>query len=319
MTLFHTPITPPQQTIKQNTSNGTDAEILAASLITAALQGEVRWGSREEDNSKIDLIITFNHPWISSERLFALVQVKSGATYGEKTNKGFKLKKIAIEKAQRTSHAIFIIWINREDHTAYWAYIHPNSPITSRHYKKYNQVSPATRYDLVRYIMRHNNKNAGGRGIIIKEKTHPISQLRKQIKNSYKKMNIIHNPTFGEINCTRMAWRHMFRAGRNRKYKQRSAALIPYLDKIVSQPPSEQHTTAYQLSTREDFEHRTIEHLLKYNETKLYDRSKQELIKCSVIVRIIEEIRYPKNWARNAMLSQRVERKTVLKSAYIKL
>lgn len=123
----------PAQTVSLNSLNGSDAETLAASLIVAACRGEVCWGSREEDNSKIDLILSVEHPWHPKERMLVLAQVKSGESYGVKTQQGFRLKTTAIKAAKRTSHSICIIWVCRESNQAFWSYIHPKEPLKNSH------------------------------------------------------------------------------------------------------------------------------------------------------------------------------------------
>lgn len=48
----------------QNTLNGSDSESFTMSMLILACRGEGHWGSREEDNSKIDMIFSFEHPWV---------------------------------------------------------------------------------------------------------------------------------------------------------------------------------------------------------------------------------------------------------------
>ena len=65
---------------KNNHDNGNEAEFLSASSLISAFGAEIRWGSRNEDGSKIDLFISFNHPW-KEDRIILLVQIKSGNGY----------------------------------------------------------------------------------------------------------------------------------------------------------------------------------------------------------------------------------------------
>jgi hypothetical protein len=85
----------PKQLVKNslNAQNNKDAEILAASVLANAFNAEVRWGSRNEDGSKIDLFISYDHPWEKKgERIVVLVQVKSGSSYANVKNKQLKMK-----------------------------------------------------------------------------------------------------------------------------------------------------------------------------------------------------------------------------------
>ena len=88
----------PSQAKKYNQINGNNAECLVAGKLLLCLQGEVSWGSRNEDSRKIDLFISFDHPWIQKERVLLLTQVKSGKKYGTISQDGrsFTLNKDTI-------------------------------------------------------------------------------------------------------------------------------------------------------------------------------------------------------------------------------
>jgi hypothetical protein len=309
----------PDQSVKSNRINGSDAETLAASLIVTACRGEVCWGSREEDNSKIDLILSLEHPWYPGERMLVLIQVKSGETYGVKNTEGFKLKTAAVKAAKRTSHSVCIIWICRESNQAFWAYIHPSSQVTPRDYSPYHRVSPATLYDLARCMSKDTTNSFGGSGVIIRRREGNLTNRRRLVCSVYKKKNKIFSPTLGVIELTRLGWRHMFRANRSASYKQSSLDLIPYLDKILSQTPTAHAITEYKEWESNNFIYRSTEHLLKYDRVMYSSKEKTERELAVVIVKALEEIRYPKNWQANAMLSQCIDRRVVLKSAYFKI
>lgn len=309
----------PDQSVGSNSLNGSDAETLAASLMVTACRGEVCWGSREEDNSKIDLILSIEHPWYPKERMLVLVQVKSGETYGVKTQQGFRLKTAAIKAAKRTSHSICIIWVCRESNQAFWAYVHPNTQISQRDYSHYHQVTPATLFDLARCMSKNTTNACGGNGIIIRRREGNLTNRRRLVYSAYKDTNKIFSPAIGAIELTRLGWRHMFRANRSATYKQTSLDLIPYLERIVSQSPTDHAITSYSERESNGFVYRITEHLLKYDKAMYSAKQKSERQSTTVIIKAIEEIRYPKNWQANAMLSQCIDRRVVLKSAYYKV
>lgn len=312
-------ITTPNQLRDFNSINGSDSETLAASLIVTACRGEVCWGSREEDNSKIDLVLSVEHPWYPKERMLVLVQVKSGETYGVKLNEGFKLKSAAISAAKRTSHSICIVWVCRDSNVAFWSYIHPNTKNAIRDYGQYHQITPATLFDLARCMSRNKTNSHGGNGIVIRRREGDLTNRRKLVYSLYKNKHKILSPTLGNIEFTRLGWRHMFRANRSAAYKQTSLDLIPYLDKIIAQVPSIQAITQYNEWESGDYIYRSIEHLFKYTKVKCSVKGYPKMQQALVIIKTIEEIRYPKNWQANAMLSQCIDRRVVLKSAYYKI
>lgn len=312
----------PLPTVSQSTTlnaiNGSDAESLAAAMLLSAIRAEISWGSREEDGRKIDLFLSCDHPWFKKERLIILSQVKSGSTYGNVlSNGGFTLKRQAYVSAQRTTHSIFIIWVDRDTNKIFWAYVHPHSNPISNNYGIHHSLNPATYFDLARCVSRDLNIVSDGKGIIIRQRTSELKIRRKNVLNTYRAFDNVFCPSLGTIEITRLGWRHMFRKGRNIKHKKTSLNAIPYIKKILHHKPTEHAITDVKEWTYNKFDYRKAEHLLKYNSVKS-SVGNTDLSEIVIIIRIIEEIRYPSNWINTAMLTQQVERRLVLKTIYYK-
>lgn len=301
------------QTTEFNSRNGSEAESFAAAKILLALRSEISWGSREEDNRKIDLKLSFEHPWLKKERVNVLSQVKSGEYYGISLNKGFTLKSTAFTAVKRQAHSIFLIWVDRDTHKSFWAYIHPNSQSDSTDYGLHHTISPATYFDLTRCISRNLNIITGGKGISIRRDYSSLKQKRNNALSKYRSFDLLYCPSLGDIKLTRLGWRHMFRKNRNKHYKESSLDCIPYLDVLLKQKPSEHIVTEVKEWNNNEYDYRYAEHLLKYNQIKLYNGNSR-----TIICRIIEEIRYPDNWENIAILTQQVERKLTFKTVYHK-
>lgn len=310
----------PKETKDLNISNGNDAEVYSASVLLKAIGAEVSWGSRNEDGRKIDLICSYDHPWTFKERIIFLVQVKSGPTYGNITPHGFKLFSTAKKSAIRTTHPICLVWVERQTHSAFWAYIHPSSTITNQEYGNNHRVEPCMRFDIARCQAKNLPIKIGGKGIIIKELTDNLKNNRLKAIAKYNDLKTKRPicPNLGEIEFTRIGWRHMFRKTRSMNYKEKSLNVIPYLGKILSDKPSEIYITKTDFSEQNNFSYRNTEYVLKYNEVKLYNSAKLTCEKTTVVIRLIEEIRWPVDWQNNTMLSQNVERRVVLLSSYYK-
>lgn len=315
--LGSTGIKPPRQSRDMNAINGSDAETFAASMLVTACLGEVRWGSREEDGKKIDLMLSSNHPWVTDDRLTLLVQVKSGATYGEISEKGFKLKTAAISAAKRTSHSICVVWVDRDTAKSYWAYIHPDTLVANGNYGDHHTIDPATLYDLARCHAKPFNRNFGGSGIIVRERLGDFKLRRANALKKYRTLKETISPVLGKIEFTRYGWRHMFRSGRLSQHKQSTINIIPYLHHILQQHPSYHALTDCKRWEADGYLYRSTEHLLRFS--KIYTKKHGEAQKRGeVIIKVTEEIRFPKNWRDDAMLSQKVNRRVILKSAYSK-
>lgn len=312
------PLPKVSETRALNSVNGSDAESFAMSQFILACRGEGHWGSREDDNSKIDLILSFEHPWAAKERMFILSQVKSGETYGSSCEKGFLLKSAAKKAAKRTTHHICVVWVDRTNHKAFWAYVHPNVTLKNQVYGEYHSITPATRFDLARCMSMIHSGERGAKGIHIRKRNSQLSARRAYVKKCYSNQKGIISPVLGKIELTRLGWRHMFRSSRREEHKSTSLDIIPYLEHLLLRNPSMHAITSFKVYDYGCFSYQSREHLLKFEGlTVSHARGETRKI-VSAHIRLIEEIRYPKDWGTIAMLSQQVERRVVLKSAYYK-
>lgn len=316
--LLSKPVTVPLQDRAHNAINGSDAESYALAKLVLACRGEGQWGSREEDNTKIDLFLSCPHPWFSNERMIILSQVKSGKTFGELTENGFKLKGKAKTAAIRTSHDVCVIWVDRDNRRAFWAYIHPDALPTPQLYGAYHEITPATIFDLARCMSARIRGPEGANGIVVRVREANLAARRKSVKSAYHQTASILSPVLGSIELSRLGWRHMFRSGRRKINKSTSLNLIPYLKTLLMRRPSAHAITANNSFTHEGQQYQVREHLLKFDKLKIKLPQESSTTEVIAHVRVIEEIRYPENWESQVMLSQMISRRVVLKSAYYK-
>ncbi len=106
----------------------------------------------------------------------------------------------------------------------------------------------------------------------------------------------------------------MFRASRNVKYKEQSLFIIPYLNKILVQQPTDHWINKFERVPRNDFEFCQYEFVFSYKEIKGNNSSD----KFNVIIKILEEIGYPKDWKNEPLMSQQVIRRVVFLSCSLK-
>jgi hypothetical protein len=248
-----------------------------------------------------------------------LSQVKSGESYGAQlTSGGFKLKASAKKSAKRTSHAICLIWVNRESSQVFWAYVHPTSNSSTQVYGSHHRVTPAMTFDLARCTSKHVVGGIGGNGVTVSSSDKGFQNGRRKAHQIYKAINSVESPLLGEIQCTRFGWRHMFRRSRSTKYKASSVDIVPFLKVLLKQQPSSNMVTSMTYQIDNMFEYRTCEYLLKYEKTSVFRRDTHQTVPATSYIKVVEEIRYPKNWVDMAMISQLVKHRVVLKSAYFK-
>lgn len=308
----------PKQGRAQNAINGSDAESFALARIVLACRGEGHWGSREEDNSKIDLILSSEHPWSKGERMLLLCQVKSGKSFGERLGEGFLLKAAAKKAAKRTTHNICVVWVDRDDDEIFWADLNPQSNLDTQLYGSHHKVTPAMAFDLARSSSELVNANIGGKGLTIPQTAGAVSMRRRSALNTYRSLGKLHSPVLGDIEMTRYGWRHMFRRSRAAENKSASIDLIPHLPKLVTRCPSRSTVTATNYYSTGEYEYRSCDHLLEFDGMRVLALGNPIQKSARAYIKVTEEIRYPTDWASRAMLSQVVDRRVVLKSAYYK-
>ncbi len=300
----------------KNHINGSDAEQMCAARLILACGAEAKWGSRYEDGRKIDLVITFEHPWIEKEAIQLMVQVKSGDSYGRELENGFSLKKRAVKAVRRSLNNVCVAWQAPNTANCYWAYVHPNTRMETKEYGRNHQIDPCIRYDLARCVAKYYSHQTGGKGIIIKSRginSVNIKDERKKIKDIYKSFDKgILNPVLGKIELTRYGWRHMFRDTRKMVYKTNSLEIIPYLNLLLSRYPTNHYITDVSIKNEKVYRIRRTKYLLSYSDVS-YERKRQK-----VDIRLVEQIGFPKEWFKSDKLSQRIVREVYIESCSIK-
>lgn len=316
--LLSRPAATPLQGRAQNPINGSDSESYAMAKVVLACRGEGHWGSREEDNSKIDMFFSAPHPWHKRERLIVLAQIKSGPSFGTALTNGFKLTGAAKGAAIRTNHGVCVAWVDRDANRIFWAYVHPTTTTRPQEYGAYHEVAPPMLYDLARCAGLKRPGSNGGRGIIVRQRSSALSVRRKRVKATYQRFDKVLSPALGFIELTRLGWRHMFRKGRREESKARSLDLIPYLNKLLEQWPSAHAITEHKTFESNGYVYRVCEHLMKFDQVQIQSNRAADPERAVAHIRVVEEIRYPQNWDANVMLSQLVSRRVALLTAYWK-
>jgi hypothetical protein len=197
--------------------------------------------------------------------------------------------------------------------------VHPETIAGKQFYGKNHSVTPAMRYDLARCQARSVPYIAEGAGIILSEKGRTLKEKRQIAMDRYKlfKTKNFKCPNLGFVEFTRIGWKHMFRKGRSVKGKMSSLLVIPYLDIIITTYPTSTYISKCEFSSDSEFTYRSSEYVLSYQKVKIFAGAGQTAF-TKVVIRLIEEIRYPNDWAEKGIFSQRLQRKLILLSCYNK-
>ena len=169
-------------------------------------------------------------------------------------------------------------------------------------------------YDLPRVIGKQTSNISGGRGVTIGTLASNLKDNRKEAKKIYRDLaaNKIISPVLGEIEFSRLGWRHMFRITRSEKHKERSLQTIFHINDILKQVPSSHRIADFNQIEEDNYIYRQITHILTYSKVMLHGKGK-----IKVNVKLKEETSYPKDWNNDAFLFQKIERRVVFINSYI--
>lgn len=313
-------------TLENNKKNGKDAERYLASLLTGALNARISFGSRTEDDAKIDLITLFSHPWLEYDVQPIGTQAKSGASYCTVSNGKLVLQKGKFSPLLHKSNWILVCWTLVEEGTGYWFLVKPNSKFIKLEYNSNHIINPLTKYHLVRVMYSVSDKN-GGRGLTFRRKNrlqdyedHEYVMLRSIAKQKYAhfKQTDILNPVFGRIEFTRIGWRHITRESRWRYFKTASLEAIRILDKLLKVSPTKHYTLRHDSRDQGEFIYVENEFLLSYSEVKVFDSTTKTNEQVEVYIKLLEISAYRKDWKDSANKNNISFRRVIFKSIYYK-
>lgn len=312
--------------LDQNKLNGKAVERHIASLLLSAMNARVVFTSRTEDDAKIDLITAFSHPWIDHDVQIISTQVKSGPSFCSIDNDTLIIKNNKFKNLLKRNSWMLICWTTTSSIVAYWFLIKPNSKFIKLEYNSNHIINPLAKFHLIR-IIYSVTKRDGGKGLIFNRSKNnegyskkDYQTLRKFAKQRYKdlkKLNII-NPVFGEIEFTRLGWRHITRQTRLDNFKTASFEVISILDKLMTKSPSKHYTLKHFTDIIDGEVYVENEYLLNYSEVKIYDTTTKNTFGSEVFIKLIEIGNYHVDWMSNAEKNNFVHRRVIFKSIYYK-
>jgi hypothetical protein len=309
---------------------GNYGESVAAARLLFSTKGEVRWGSRNEDGRKIDIIFSCDHPWAmeyciqmgleqADEILLTLMQVKCGTSFALEYKKGFKIKYSVIKDVYRSTHPITLLWVNPINSKVFWAYLKPTAKGHHKIFGEHHILNPCFPYDLARCQISLAAPREGS-GLILSPINLNDKALRDKAREFYKKYsqeNVI-SPVLGKITFGQIGWRHILRRTRKLQNKKQSLKMMPVLQNILKHVPSSHIIKDVLIKKKGVWEHRYSTHLLEFNKVKMVDSNTQILKEIKVVLKVIEGIQYPSNWHIDPKIEGNIKREVKFYSCYYK-
>ncbi len=284
----------------------------AAALLGIAVCGEVSNGSLDEDAAKVDLLITFRNAFRPNQLIPLRCQVKSGASYGNKTKSHIKLNIDSDTKDALSGVGTpgLIAWVPpAPSDRVYWYASDPRSTRkASVNITHSDYVRPSLRYDLSRlaayatWTHKHACQTVGK----IEE-----SQILSVAKEHYSRLKSsgLRHPLVGELKISRLAWRHVTRRSKTAKQRQSTLLATGYLRAFLDKVPDRY------LCRREDpvrigplmVETRNV--TCWYRDALLINGRRHVLV-----VRMREIVSYPENWQSQPLTTADIRQEATLVS-----
>jgi hypothetical protein len=306
-------------TLDQNKQNGKSVERYFAANLTITLNARVFWATRTEDDSKVDLVTVMSHPWKDNNVDVIFTQVKSGPTYCNVVKGKLKVKKKQFTNLLNKNHNTLVCWSLADLDTPYWFIIKSNAKYFRTNYNENHKLTPISRLDISRILISYNNTN-GGKGLTFSVRNNSFLEKRKEAKQIYNnlKTKIIKCPLLGQIEFSRLGWRHITRKDRHNSFKINSFDIMPILEKVLERTPSKHFCNKTDFWSDNLNEYRACEYILTYNDVQCLNKIDGSISATNIYVKILEYTSYRKNWRQVANFSTFINRRVILKSVYYK-
>ncbi len=304
-----------------NKSDGAAGGRFAAGLLSSALCAEASHTTMDEDSAKVDLKLSLRNVFSKGSLVEAHCQVKHGKCFRDKEREtpdsGIKLQQILQKTLEGLRHGVspaFLLWVPASpSNKAYWEFIPKNrKKKTPIYINPLQEITPSLAYDMCRFHGL-NNKTAPHSQIILPSASPVLTETHGRREYSKLKKSLFINPIVGEISVTRTAWRHITRPSRSTAARKASIEVISKLENFLTKTPKSCATKRYPkiVHSKSIIENRDL--LLRYDNAIRKGNQTFDLL-----VRVREEIRYPRAWRQFPLSVGSVKQKATLVSWWYK-
>jgi len=297
-------------------TDGAAAARYAAGILGVATCAETTATTMYEDAAKVDIKLSFRHIAQPAKLITAHAQVKAGPSYRRSSDSG----DITLSIDGKTLHALsgtgmpgIVVWVPPPPmNRLYWYVTDPRRPLaTPTKVPKTQYVRPSLRYDLTRlydyasWTRRHTKQTIAPLG----------SRVVLKAKEAYKKLKEQEwsNPLVGQLQVTRLAWRHITRRSKSEVRRTLSLRAVPYLKSFLGTPPDRYTCNFVALEVHGKVTKETRHLMCWYREALVIDGASH-----SLLVRIKEEITYPTDWISKPLSARDIKQEARLASWWCK-
>lgn len=284
----------------------------AAALLGLAVCGEVHNSSTDEDAAKVDLHLTFRNAFRPKEMIPLRCQVKSGPSYGRRTQKHIVLAidgdtKDALSGAGTPG---LIAWVPpAPSDKVYWYASDPRSKRKASVIVPFDDyVRPSLRYDLSRLAIYATWAHRHARQTVRKFDEAQILPVAK-VHYSLLRAKSLSHPLVGNLRVSRFAWRHITRRSKTAKQRQSALMVTPYLHTFLDKMP-DRHLCRREAPVRKG--RRMVE--TRYVTCWYRDALSIEGHLHTLVIRIREVVSYPAGWQSHSYTVEDIKQEAILAS-----
>ncbi|WP_153114989.1 hypothetical protein [Rhodocyclus tenuis] len=299
-------------------TDGAAAARYAAGLLGVATCAETTATTMAEDAAKVDVKFSFRHIAAPGKVITAHAQVKAGPSYRRASSDAqflaLGIDKATLQALSGTGMPGLVIWVPPPPmDRLYWYATDPRSALkTPAKLRRTQYLRPSLRYDLSRLYdyaswSRRYTKQTVGRL--------SSTQIMPKAKEAFKalKAQAWDNPLVGNLQITRLAWRHITRRSKSQARRTLSLRIVPYLKAFLASPPDRYACNFVGLQVNGPTTTETRYLMCWYRQALAVDGESH-----SLLIRIREEITYPTEWATRPLSAADVKQIAVLAAWWCK-
>lgn len=291
----------------------------AAALLSVAVCAEMSHTTMDEDGAKVDLKMSLRHAFAPGSLLSAHCQVKSGNSYRSATSTAEMLTLSVNSETMRSlrqgTQPALVIWVPPRPSTrVYWHIVSLRTPEkkTQISVPRHNFVTPSLRYDISR-ACTHSQRAQTFQRLDVKEGDD--NQVMCRAREAYKDLKSTkhEHPLVGHLHVTRFAWRHVTRTSKGKRLRTISLRVVPYLRHFLTKLPDQYFVSSV---VRRMVGNHTVEErsLLFWYDDALRIKGESH----SLLLRVREEVVYPRDWLEQPLSTRDVHQSATLVSWWCK-
>lgn len=304
--------------MKRRKADGSAGARRASAILGIAACAQSTDATLDEEAAKVDMKFTFRHAFQPEKLVTFHAQVKTGHSYRASSSDDKTLKlnidRETLSALSGTSTPGLVVWVPPPPlDRLYWYAQDPRRPFrTIANIERNQYVRPSLRYDLTRLSIYASWSKSVGMQTVAARDPSSYMHAAKQAYAALKARQWRH-PLVGDLQVTRLAWRHVTRRSRTKLARNIRLVIAPYLKNFLEKAPDRYicNQASIEVKGRRTFDTRFV--LCWYRNALQIGQ-----VRHALLLRIKEVVSYPTTWASHPLGVPDIEQKATLESWWCK-